>query len=289
MAATHTSFWQRVGTMFRTPTLGNGRKGAARKRPNISSDDHRAASIADAGASDKERAARNGHAGGGLDDSALGAAPPQHEESTRTGNGDGKSSEGGFLTTIRRRRPSSALIAERYERVGQLLGSLREYFEQQDRRSKELSDAVSRMADVLEQLPETQRSQGETMQAIAAHLQTGNRQASELRETLVRVPSAIQAQADAIQAVSRQLGVASNADSQLVGSLQRLSRVVNGLGISNREQIETLQRMHAESIEQRDAMASVIREQNRRYLVIVAGAGVVTLAAIGALLIVLTG
>jgi methyl-accepting chemotaxis protein len=258
--------------MFRTPARGNGRGG-----PNISSDDHVGAVGFDpesdgATAGDEALEPGNGHTPGNGHDSGNGD-PPQ---------------EAGFLSAMRRRRPSSALIAERYERVGQLLGSLRDHFEQQDRRSKELSDAVARMADVLEQLPETQRAQGETMQAIAAHLQTGNRQSSELRETLVRVPSAIQAQADAIQAVSRQLGVSSNADSQLVGSLQRLSRVVNGLGISNREQIETLQRMHADSIEQRDGLASVIREQSRRYLMIVAGAGVVTLTAIISLLVMLT-
>lgn len=184
-----------------------------------------------------------------------------------------------------RRRPNSADLQQRYERVGQLLDSLSEHFDVQDQRSKELGEAVARMADVFEQLPEAQRTQADCMQSIASHLSTSNRQSSEMKDTLARVPSAIQAQADAIQAVSRQMGVSSKTDMQMVGALQRLSRVVGALGVASRAQIDSLKRMEAETTEQRAALTDIVRDQNRWMVVALVIAGIVSIGAIAALLI----
>lgn len=184
-----------------------------------------------------------------------------------------------------RRRPSSADLQERYERVGRLLDSLSEHFDVQDQRSKELGDAVSRMADVFEQLPEAQRTQADCMQSIASHLSTSNRQSSEMKDTLARVPSAIQAQAEAIHAVSRQMGASSKTDTQMIAALQRLSRVVGALGIASRTQIDSLKRMEVETTEQRAALADIVRDQNRWMVVALVIAGIVAIGAIAALLI----
>ncbi len=198
--------------------------------------------------------------------------------------------EGPSLLSLRRtrRRPSSADLHERYERVGQLLDSMREHFDVQDERSKELGESIARMADVFEQLPEAQRTQSDCMQAIATHLSNANRQSAELKDTLVRVPSSIQAQADAIQAVSRQMAVSSKTDTQMAGALQRLSRVVNGLGLASRSQIEALQRMETETAGQRTTLAEVVHGQNRSLLIALIVSGAISVAAITALLIVLT-
>ena len=197
--------------------------------------------------------------------------------------------EGPSLLPLRRtrRRPSSADLHERYERVGQLLESLSEHFDVQDQRAKELGEAVARMADVFEQLPEAQRTQSDCMQAIATHLSNSNRQSAELKDTLVRVPSSIQAQADAIQAVSRQMAASNKTDTQMAGALQRLSRVANGLGIASRSQIEALQRMETETAEQSAALADIVHGQNRSLLIALVVSGAISVAAIVALLIVL--
>lgn len=169
------------------------------------------------------------------------------------------------------------------ERLAALMDAMRAHFESQDRRSEQLTSAVERMAVNLEQLSTAQQAHGACIGSIAAHLETANRHACELRETLARVPSSIQAQAEALRSISRQLELSGEQDAQMALSLQRLGGVVDSLSQAGSAQVDVLQQLRVESDEQRQSLTMLVREQGRRFLIMMIVAGAMVVAALGAM------
>lgn len=181
--------------------------------------------------------------------------------------------------------------AERREAALQavrLSESLQDHFRRQDDRAVQVVRSLERVGGILEQLAETQRSQGECLKAIAESTQAAGQNAAALHGTVSRVPEALTAQAEAIRTVARQLEVSQEADTQLMLSLQQFGRAVDTLGSSGTAQVEVLQRLAAAQREQQSALAGFVQEQGRRFTLFIAiaiGVALVALAALGVLLV----
>lgn len=228
--AAPTSFWQRIGSMFR---------------------------------------GSHGMNGGTL---AVAANPP------KTNNDAARPSSFMRLTG---RDAGAAKLQDGYERLVALVDTMKAHFEKHDRRVEQLSGSLERIASMLEKLPETQRTTGECMNTIALHLDNANRASVELKETLAKVPPSIQAQAEAIKSVSKQMERASDSDVRLVGSLEKIGQVVESLSAAGAAQVEALQRIKAENAEQRTTLTSLLREQSRRFTIVMVTFAVLGAAAIG--------
>lgn len=244
MAAT-ISFWNRVGNMFRHETSGNGH------------------SLEPGGTAPMAAAV------GTIEPAGNGKLPLRRDPHP--------------LTRREHKAASLAAIQDGHERLVSLVNAMKAHFERQDKRFDHLTASVDRVATYLEQLPEAQRRQGDCMNSIAAHLETANRQSSELKDTLARVPSSIQAQAEAIQAVSHKIETSNDADAQLVGSLQSLGEVVESLSRAGSDQAETMRRMKTESDEHKQALVSMIKAQTVRFTATLIVAGVLGSVAVAGL------
>jgi hypothetical protein len=182
------------------------------------------------------------------------------------------------------RRP--ARNAQRQElalRMVELAEALQQHFKAQDTRSAELTGSLARVGGVLEQLAEAQRSQGECLRAIADHTEAAGKSTAALTSALGRMPESLAAQAEAIRTVARQMEIAHESDNQLMHSLQQFGRAVDTLGSSGTAQVEVLQRLNAAEREQHEALSTLVREQSRRFVVILAITAVLALAVLGAL------
>ena len=182
------------------------------------------------------------------------------------------------------RRPPAGELSTR---VIELVESMQQHFRQQDQRAAEMTGALDRVGGILEQLADTQRTQGETLRAIEEHSESAGRNAAALTSTLSRVPDSLLAQAEAIRTVARQLDLAQEADNQLMHSLQQFGRAIDTLGSSGTAQVEILQRLNAAQQLQHEAVAALVRDQGRRFLVVVIITGVLALAALAALIVTL--
>ena len=176
-----------------------------------------------------------------------------------------------------------AHVPEVSSRVVELAHSLREHFEQQDRRATELAGSLNRVGGILEQLAETQRSHGDYLRTIAEHTEAAEKNATSLAATLGRMPESLLAQAEAIRMVARSLEVSQEADTQLMHSLQQFGRAVETLGSSGTAQVDILQRLNAAQQEQHQAFTALVREQGRRFVAVFVVTALLALAALAVL------
>jgi chromosome segregation ATPase len=238
-----TSFWKRVGNMFRSsddePTNGNGHG--------------------------------NGH-------TATEPEPAQADDEARGSTGS---------WSLTRREPSAREIRDNYRRVGELMNTLQEHFERQDQRSEQVADSVKNVAQSLSQLSEYQKTQNDYIRSIAARVEGVDEHASRLSETISKLPEALSAQAQSVQALGRQVELFQEADQRVANSLVGLSQSVDSLRTSAVAQVETLRQLGEGENEKRQALTTLIKEQSRRFivvLVITAVLGIAALTGMGATL-----
>lgn len=186
------------------------------------------------------------------------------------------------------RRPNrQAQAREIALRMNELAAAMQRHFEQQDQRAAELSASLDRVGGTLAQLAETQRTQTEYLNRIAEHAEAAGKNAAAVGATISRLPESLLAQAEAVRSVARHMEIAQESDTQLMHSLQHFGRAVDTLGSSSTAQVEVLQHLNAAQREQHDAFATLVREQSRRFLIIVVIIGVLAAASIAALLLTL--
>lgn len=182
-----------------------------------------------------------------------------------------------------RRQVRHAQAREAAQCMIELAGALQEHFRQQDQRAAALAASLDRVGGILEQLAESQRSHGECLHNIAAQAETAGRQTAALTDTLGRLPDSLLSQADALRSVARQMDLAQESDTQLVHSLQRFGQAVDTLGTSGTAQVEVLQRLNTAQREQQASLTNLLREQSRRFLLVMMVATFLAVAALAAM------
>jgi hypothetical protein len=198
------------------------------------------------------------------------------------GSGNGSSSVSSLLPWVRRRKTLDRLD-ERYQRVLELMGAMRDHFERQDHRAEELAVGVGRLGNTLEQLAGTQRVQSESVASIANRVDEATRHSIGLSTMLRELPASLQAQAEAVRAVARQMETTRAADAQLAGSLRQFGEAADALRDAGSAQVETLQRLHHTGRDQQESLRGFVRQQTRLLLIIaivVAVLGLGTMASL---------
>jgi hypothetical protein len=168
-------------------------------------------------------------------------------------------------------------------RVLELMDAMQRHFDRQDGRSQQLTESVDRVATILESLAETQRNQGDTIRTLAMQAEVAGRHHAAVAETMQQMPASLLAQAEALRTVARRIEMGQESEGQLVHSLQRFGGAVDSLRAAGLAQVETLQNLHAAERAQKDALTALIRDQGRRFLVLMIVASVMAFGALGAL------
>ncbi len=189
----------------------------------------------------------------------------------------------------RRRQLRHAQQRDLARRVVDLAAAMREHFERQDRRAAELTQTLERIGGVLEQLAASQDGHGQRIGEVVGQTERLGQHVASISDTLGRVPEAMVQQAEALRGLSKRLEITQETDLQLMHSLQAFGRAVDTLGSSGTAQVEALRRLAEGQRGQHDAIAALVRAQNRRLLVVVAAACVVALAGVAALVVALVG
>jgi hypothetical protein len=200
----------------------------------------------------------------------------------------GLPASGGLLARFRRNDHRAAQVAG-YQRIAEMIDSLREHYRRQDERATRVEQQTERISGILQQLADSGRQQQEHVRAMADNVSQTSRHTAAMSESLSLLPPLLQAEADAVRSMVRQMDVAQESDTQLMHSLQKLGQAVEALNAAGAAQVQTLERLNAAEREQRQALTLLVREQTRRFLLIMLVAailGVGALAALSAVLIV---
>ncbi len=190
------------------------------------------------------------------------------------------SSESGNGSWWRRWPNRKAPAGELAMRFVELSEAMQEHFRRQDARAAELASSLDRVGRVLEQLAQTQQSQGECLRTIAEHAAAAGKNTASLADALGRIPESLLTQAEAIRTVAMQLDLAQETDTQLLHSLQQFGKAIDALGSSGGAQVAALQSLSAAQREQHAAFSNLVRAQTQRFTVAL---GVVALVGLAAL------
>jgi len=246
-----TSFWRRLGDLFRGG-IGERWSGNGHNRVN----------------------------GTALEDrTADQVVPPE-----RDGSPNGTSPRS--LARWGRREPTVTQLRDGYQRVLEMMDALQEHFRQQDARAERLGRSAERTAGTLEQLAGSQQAQQEHLRLIAEQVSEAGKHAVAMSASLGQMPRMLQLQADALKMMLRQFEVSQEADTQLMHSLQHLGRAVDTLSASSTTQVQTLERLALAERAQHEALTLLVREQSRRFLIIIVVAAILSLGALAALALV---
>jgi phage-related tail protein len=242
------SFWQRVGNIFR---------GGRTLRPSGNG---------------------NGQAGEAvLEPQSLAAAGEGVTETpTATSSSPG-------LMRWGRREPTLVQVRDGYQRVLETMDALQEHFHRQDERTAQLGESVDRMVGILDQLAETGRNQQEHVRRIAENVSEAGQHTAAMSASLSQMPRSLQLQTEALKTVLRQMESSQQSDTQLMQSLERLSGAADALNASGAAQVQTLERLDSSDREQKQALTVLVREQGRRFLIIMGVAALLGLGALAAL------
>jgi hypothetical protein len=187
----------------------------------------------------------------------------------------------------RRGRERRAQARELSLHMVHLAEAIREHVRRQDERAAELSGSMARVGEALRHLADGQTSQVECLRSIAEHAAASGRNTEAVARTMERIPDSLLSQAEAVRGVARQLEVSQEADTQLMHSLQQFGQAVGTLGSSGEAQVEVLQKMNTTHQQQADTMAELVREQGRRFVLILVIAAVLALVSVAVLVITL--
>lgn len=199
----------------------------------------------------------------------------------RVGSMFGKNGDSQDVSTLAPAKERTYTSRDGLQRLGTLLDSMQTHFDNQDRRAEELTESVDRVASMLEQMNDSQRQQTEYIRELAARSENAN--AAGLNEALNRMPASLDSQSEAVRALAHQIEISQESDHRVAHSLHQLGSAVDRMRNTSDSQMDVLQRLQTREDEQRDNLKDLLKEQNRRFVIIISVTAVLVLGALGAL------
>lgn len=191
-----------------------------------------------------------------------------------------------------RREQTLQQLQDGYQRLTELIDSMQRHMASQGERSERIASSLDRLARSLADLPAEARQQIQTLDAIAAHLETTNARAQSLADSVRQLPAVTRAQGEALDGMKQQLDMANETHVQLNHSLQSLGQAVGSLCHASQVQADSIRGLHTSGQEREGRLAELVVAQQRRFtrlftitliLAVIGAATGVTLAALALL------
>jgi chromosome segregation ATPase len=187
---------------------------------------------------------------------------------------NGDSVDVGTLTPTKERYTSR----DGLQRLGTLLDSMQDHFDSQDRRAEALTQSVDKVASMLEQMNASQREQTEYMRELAAQNDT-----AAMNDALTRMPASLDSQSEAVRALAQQIEISQESDHRVSHSLRQLGSAVDRVRTASESQLDVFKQLQSREDTQHENLKDLLKEQSRRFLIIISVTAVLALGALGAL------
>jgi ABC-type transporter Mla subunit MlaD len=160
------------------------------------------------------------------------------------------------------------------------MSTIRDNLEKQGRRQDEMLSYLSHLPEILQSLPEAQRTHGETLRAIGQQLQQQIGQQTRLTEILAKVSETSTGQKEVLESLNAQVQTAGGHNQAISENLRQVSTAMEGLGQNSKSSSEVLQHMRDAQAQRDDQLQRIIERQGARFTVLLIVASAVSLAAV---------
>ena len=166
---------------------------------------------------------------------------------------------------LARREPGGReRLEEGFAKVVELVTSLQEHFKLQDERGERMARSLDRVAESLAAVPGASQNQLESLARIHEQLQAEIATAKRLEELLSELPHIADAQRESMVSIGRQLDVMRDRGDNSTAALSELHQTVSRLGEAAGASTAVLKSFHVESAAREERTAELLERQTRR-------------------------
>lgn len=172
--------------------------------------------------------------------------------------GPGGPRGGGFLRAFSRRRTTIEQLETGVTALAELMNSIQQHLERQSARQDEMVRCLANLPAALQQLPEAQRLQGETLQAMVEQIERHADRQNQVADLLERLSRAESERGRALDALQDRVDVLSSHDQSIA---QNLGAVGTAMQTS-----ATILHQLQDNLDERDGRwEKILRRQNLRF------------------------
>jgi len=185
-----------------------------------------------------------------------------------------------FLRPWAKRDAAIHQLQEGFTTLTDLMSGIRQNLERQNERQAELMQYLSSLPQVLEQLPESNRVQDETIKAIHQQLAAQNAQQSKLSEILERVAETGGQQRELIEDLAERVETVKHNDETIASHLQSVGEAMQKVSRNSHDSSQVLQNMR-DNLNSRDGqLERIMHRQNTRFTTMLAIAIFLSISAL---------
>ena len=155
-------------------------------------------------------------------------------------------------------------MEEAYTRIIDLVGSIRNHLELQDRRAERMAPTLERLAEGLANIPEAAKTQIELLADIGRHIESDAERARRIEAAFSQLPHIADAQRETMVSMGRQMDTLNEANERGVAAFgefrQTLSQLTDATGAST----SSLKQIQLDAAAQEDNLARLLEQQTRR-------------------------
>ena len=164
--------------------------------------------------------------------------------------------------------------------LSDLMNSIRESLERQSHRQEELLQYLSHLPQALQQLPESNRVQGETLKAIHSQIEKQTTQQNRLGDILERISQADNKQARTLDAIQERVDSLTEHDQAISQNLNTLGEALHAVSENSQASAHVLGQLRDNATKRDGELEKVIRKQNTRFTTLLAVAIVLSVCAL---------
>lgn len=181
-----------------------------------------------------------------------------------------------------RRDAAIARLQQGFITLTDLMGAIRDNLEQQNRRQEQLLAYLSHLPQLVQDLPQTQRQQADTLKAISQQLEQHGHQQERLADILQRVGESHKAEQEILDTLKGQVESMSESDTRIAETMRAVSAAMQSVGRSSETSAQVLQQMRADQATRDGELARAQARQHTRLMLMLIFAIILSLAALAA-------
>ena len=185
-----------------------------------------------------------------------------------------------FLRPWAKRDAAISQLQEGFTTLTDLMGSIRDNLEKQNTRQEELLNALQQLPAVLQSIPENNRMQNETLQAIRGQMEGQSAQQQKLGEILNHIGKTTTEQRQMVDALRGRVEDLHKADTTIADYLNNVGSALKDVSQNSASTSQVLSQMRDNINERDDQLERVLHRQGTRFTTMLAVAIVISVAAL---------
>lgn len=170
-----------------------------------------------------------------------------------------------FLRPWARRDAAIQQLQDGFHTLTDLMATIRDNLERQNRRQDELLNYLSHLPQALESLPESNRVQGEALRAIRQQLEQQNDQQEKLTEILEKIGAGGGEQRVMIDSLRQRVESLRETDEAIAENLNRVGSAMQTVSETAASSTQVLGQMRDRIDERDDQLERILQKQSTRF------------------------